>query len=95
MVETTNMKTQDTPHTIVKLSGIPLLDAMPEKRKSEWAAHAISRLQHGIEGQPTAAYETLANLGLLERTRNGYRNIDGGAIIRRCREGITMLASYL
>lgn len=58
-------------------------------------AFEISRLQAAISGDfrtLPAAYPILASFGFMERTANGFREIAGETVVKRCRELIAVLS---
>lgn len=73
-----------TPHEIHNLTPLQSLAAMPAIRSKPLAVHAVSRLDAALgQADMSAAYETLASFGELERTRNGFKNVDGGTLLKR------------
>lgn len=71
-------------------------DMSPDNARSA-LEHYRGRLEHalGDSRNQSAAYETLAVFGELERTPGGYRSIDADAVTRRCRRLSASIAEAL
>lgn len=63
--------------------------------RAEAKMHLIGRLRHALTDSRNhaVAYPTLAMLGLMERTANGFKMIDPEAVNRRINEAIRILES--
>ncbi len=83
------------PHEIHRLTPEQWAACLPEKRKAEQIDMAVNRLRHALEDSRNfpVAYETLANMGYMQRTANGFKSIDPDQIVARCHEAIARLES--
>ena len=86
----------DVPHEMPTLNGWQSLATMRRDRAHTAVRHAIRVLTDAEASRTkTAAFPIMAEFGEIERTRDGYKNIDGAALVLRLRRLTASLSEWI
>mgnify|MGYP003512320323 CR=1 FL=1 len=86
----------DIPHEAPTITGWQSLATMRRDHAHSAVRHAIRVLTDAEASRTkTAAFPIMAEFGETERTRDGYKNIDGAALVLRLRRLTASLSEWI